>query len=255
MLAGTKGAGQIMTTSFSVPAGSLGFWEHRLTEHGFAGQQLETEFGEESVEFSDPSGLNIRLVASARDQRVPWVTNDISSSRAIRGLHSVTMVVRSMVKTRELLTSLLGFTVVDEAEGRIRLAVNGDTPGHLIEIVCDPDAVAGVNGLGTVHHVAMAISDIDQQLRLRQELVRFRLTVTEVLDRSYFRSIYFREPGGVLLEVATVPPGFLIDEDLACLGESLKLPSWEESQRATIETCGERLGGWQSPGFALLTSG
>lgn len=233
--AGTKGAGQITTTSLSVPADSLGFWRARFTERGVAVQQLEPRFGEESIEFADPSGLNIRLVENDRDERLPWVADDIGGSNAIRGLHSATMVVRSSVKTRQLLTDLLGFLLLDEAEGRTRLAVNGDGPGNLIEIVTNPDAVRAVNGLGTVHHVAMAISDVDQQVRLRQELVRLGLTVTDVRDRCYFRSIYFREPGGVLFEVATVELGFTVDENLACLGESLKLPSWEESKRAMIE--------------------
>jgi len=154
---------------------------------------------------------------------------------AVRGLHSVTMVVRSPAKTLELMTGLLGFSVVNEAEGRIRVAVNGDAPGKTIEIVHAPGADTAMNGLGTVHHVAMAIADGDEQLRLREELVRYGCRVTEVRDRCYFTSIYFREPGGVLFEVATVPPGFTIDEDVASLGRALRLPPWEEPYRQEIE--------------------
>jgi glyoxalase family protein len=113
--------------------------------------------------------------------------------------------------------------------------VNGDVPGHLLEIVPAGDAPAAINGLGTVHHVAFAIDDPEQQLELRRELIRRGVPVTEVMDRQYFRSIYFREPNGVLFEVATIPPGFTADESLPELGSSLKLPPWEEPYRAAIE--------------------
>jgi glyoxalase family protein len=117
----------------------------------------------------------------------------------------------------------------------VRLIVNGNSPGRLVELARAPDAPAAVNGLGTVHHVAFAVDDPDQQLDLRKQLVGRGIPVTEVMDRQYFRSIYFREPGGVLFEVATIPPGFTADESLADLGTGLKLPPWEESHRAQIE--------------------
>ena len=154
---------------------------------------------------------------------------------AIRGLHSVTMTVRSLGRTLELMTGLLGYQVVDEAENRTRVAAGGDGPGHAIDIVVDPDAEAAANGLGTVHHVAMAISTDDEQRRLREELLRLGLKVTDIRDRCYFNSIYFREPGGVLFEVATIQPGFTADEDVSSLGRALKLPPWEEQHRASIE--------------------
>jgi glyoxalase family protein len=113
--------------------------------------------------------------------------------------------------------------------------VNGNVPGHLIDIVHDEHAAPGMNGLGTVHHVAMATATDDEQLRLREELLSWGCRVTEVRDRCYFRSIYFREPGGVLFEIATTSPGFATDEPLADLGRGLKLPPWEEPYRATIE--------------------
>jgi glyoxalase family protein len=133
------------------------------------------------------------------------------------------------------MTEILGFRVVNEMEGRLRLAVNGDEPGKTIEIAHDLHAPSARNGLGTVHHVAMAIATGEEQRRLQQDLWNLGYQVTEVLDRQYFTSIYFREPGGVLFEVATVPPGFLIDEDLAHLGEALRLPPWEEANRSEIE--------------------
>ena len=134
------------------------------------------------------------------------------------------------------MTRLLGYRVVNEMAGRIRLAVNGDAPGHRIDVAHDANAEPAVNGLGTVHHVAMAISTEQEQRDLREELIRYGCKVTEVRDRCYFTSIYFREPGGVLFEIATMAPGFAIDEAPPDLGRGLKLPPWEEPHRADIES-------------------
>jgi len=233
---GTKGAGQVVTTSFSVPASSLDFWRTRLASRGAEPRDVETRFGEEALRVNDPSGLWFELIGSDRDPRAPWTGGGIGAHDAIRGLHGVTMVVRSLAPTVQLMTGPLGFRVVNEAANRTRVSVGGDGPGHTIDIVVDPDANAAVNGVGTVHHVAMAISTGDEQRRLREELVRMGLIVTDVRDRCYFQSIYFREPGGVLFEVATIEPGFPADEDLASLGRGLKLPPWEEPHRASIES-------------------
>ena len=232
---GTKGAGQIRVTAFSAPAGSLDFWKARLRAHGVAVHDESPRFGEEVVSLVDPSGLIVELVATRRDDRAPWVGADVSPAHAIRGIHSVAMLVHSPARTLQLMTDVLGFAVANETETRTRVASNGDRPGRVIDIVSAPAAPAAVNGLGTVHHVAMAVADDDVQLRMRSELVRLGYRVTEVMDRQYFRSIYFREPGGVLFELATVPPGFTIDETLPCLGQDLKLPPWEEPHRRDIE--------------------
>jgi glyoxalase family protein len=233
---GVKGAGQVVATSFSVPASSLGFWRARLAGAGAEPRDLETRFGEQAIRVDDPSGLWFELVASDRDTRAPWTGNGIAAAEAIRGLHSVTMMVRSPAPTLHLMTSVLGYEVVNEASHRTRVSVGGDRPGHTIDILTDPHADAAVNGVGTVHHVAMAISSGDEQRRLREELLQMGLIVTDIRDRCYFESIYFREPGGVLFEVATVQPGFTADEDLGSLGRELKLPPWEEPHRASIES-------------------
>jgi glyoxalase family protein len=133
------------------------------------------------------------------------------------------------------MTSVLGFTVIEEAERGVRLAVNGDVPGRRIELVRASHAPLARNGLGTVHHVAMAIETAEEQVQLRQDLVALGYAVTEILDRQYFQSIYFREPGGVLFEVATIQPGFLVDEAMDRLGQELKLPPWEEPNRSIIQ--------------------
>jgi glyoxalase family protein len=232
---GTKGTGQVTATSFSVPAGSLGVWKARLREEGVDVTDVAPRFGEDAIRFSDPSGLVFELVATDRDRRAPWTRGGVGTDAAIRGLHSVTILVRHPEKTVELMTTLLGYAVVDETEGRIRVAANGDAPGRIIDIRHAVDADAAVNGLGTVHHVAMAVATEDEQLRLRDELLQYGCKVTEVRDRCYFQSIYFREPGGVLFEVATVQPGFTADEELPSLGRDLRLPPWEEANRADIE--------------------
>jgi glyoxalase family protein len=232
---GTKGAGQVTVTSFSVPNGSLDFWRTRLGKHGIAVTDLASRFGEPVIRFADRSGLTFELIATGHDQRTPWLAEGVDADAAIRGLHSVTMVVRHAARTLELMTGLLGYTVVNEAESRIRLAINGGGPGRTIDVAHHADAETARNGIGTVHHVAMAIGSAGEQLRLREELIRFGCKVTEVRDRCYFQSIYFREPGGVLFEVATVQPGFAIDEAPASLGRDLKLPPWEEPHRAEIE--------------------
>jgi glyoxalase family protein len=232
---GRHGEGQITITSFSVPPGSLGFWKTRLAERGAAVRDVAPTFGEAAIAFSDPSGLTIQLVASENDKRTPWSGGGVDAGFAIRGLHSVTLTVAAPTGTVALLTDQLGFDIVDQSERRIRLAVNGNEPGKTMEIVHGSGARSARNGLGTVHHVAMAVSSSEEQLRLRQELLALGYNVTEVLDRQYFQSIYFREPGGVLFEVATVHPGFEADESLPQLGRALKLPPWEEPNRAAIE--------------------
>jgi glyoxalase family protein len=232
---GIKGAGQVTVTSFSVANGSLDSWRVRLAARGVAVTDLPDRYGDPVVRFADRSGLTFELIATARDQRVPWTADGFDRASAVRGLHSVTLLVRDAGPTLDLMTRLLGYTVVDEIEGRIRMAVNGGGPGRTIDVAHRADAEPARNGIGTVHHVAMAIGSADEQLRLRAELIRYRCKVTEVRDRCYFQSIYFREPGGVLFEVATVQPGFAIDEEVSALGRDLKLPPWEEPHRADIE--------------------
>src|SRR5262245_32307887 len=232
---GKKGAGQVTVTSFSVPVGSLDAWRTRLAGQGVAVTDIEPRFGEAAIAFSDSSGLTFELIASLRDDRAPWVAEGADADTAIRGLHSVTILVRDPARTLDLMTGPLGYRVVGESGARVRVAAGADAPGHLIDVAHDGQAAAAVNGLGTVHHVAMAIATEQEQLQLREALIRHGCKVTEVRDRCYFKSIYFREPGNVLFEVATISPGFAADEDVAELGQGLKLPPWEESHRAEIE--------------------
>jgi glyoxalase family protein len=232
---GRKGAGQVTVASFSVPTGALDEWRARLAAKGIAVTDVQPRFGEPAIRFRDRSGLDFELIATDRDRRTPWVTGDLDADTAIRGLHSVTLVVRDAAPTVDLMTRVLGCEVVNEAAGRIRVCASGNEPGKTIDVAHDAAADPAMNGIGTVHHVAMAVGSGEEQLRLRDELVRYGCKVTEVRDRCYFKSIYFREPGGVLFEIATIEPGFTADEDVDSLGRDLKLPPWEEPNRADIE--------------------
>jgi glyoxalase family protein len=231
---GSKGAGQVVTTAFSVPVGSLEFWRTRFRKLNVVATDREAHFGQPAIGFNDPSGLWFELVANDQDARTPW-TGTISADAAIRGLHSVTMAVHRAQPSIDFLIEVLGYQVVSTSGGRTRMTVNGDTAGHLIDVLEQPDANPAVNGVGTVHHVAMAIGSDEEQVRLREDLRAAGVRVTDIRDRSYFRSIYFREPGGVLFEVATVQPGFAVDEPATSLGQALKLPAWEEPHRVSIE--------------------
>jgi glyoxalase family protein len=232
---GTKGAGQVTVTSFSIPRDSLPFWTERLLHRGIAVSPTEPRFDEESIIATDPSGLAVELVATGRDERPHWTGGGIAPGCAVRGLHSVSMTVRAAEPTVRFMTDLLGYSVLHETSSRVRVGVDGGGPGKVIDIIVAPDAPAALNGIGTVHHVAMAIGEAATQLELREELLSRGVQVTPVMDRQYFKSIYFREPGGVLFEVATVQPGFEIDEPVDELGRTLRLPPWEEVNRPEIE--------------------
>jgi len=232
---GRRGAGQIGTTTFAVPAGALAEWEERLRDAGAGWEADRTPLGEPVFRLEDPSGLLIELREVEGDSRAPWTGGGVPAEIAISGVESVLLTLRDPLPTLELLTGLLGYREVGRAGSRIRVEVGAGGPGRALELEHVPDAPPAVNGLGTVHHVAMAISQSDQQLQLRSELLSAGFHVTEVRDRCYFQSIYFREPGGVLFEVATEGPGFAIDEEPGQLGEALRLPPWEEANRPQIE--------------------
>jgi len=232
---GIHGKGQITVTSFSVPHDAMEWWQQHFETRQVAVAALSSPWGEPVLEVRDPSGLVFHLVGSRDDDRTPWAGSGITAAHAIRGLHSVTMLVRTASRSVDFLAGVLGWRVAGREDRSTRLAAGGVGAGHLIEVVQAPEATVALNGLGTVHHVAMAIGSDEEQLRLREELVRLGVGVTDIRDRQYFRSIYFREPGGILFEVATIAPGFTVDEPLATLGRGLKLPSWEEPARGAIE--------------------
>ena len=231
---GVKGAGQVTVTAFSVPASSLDAWRQRLQARGVRFEEAGLRFGDEALVIVDPSGLIFELIG-AHDDRTPWTGSGVTADAAIRGLHSVTLTVASPEVTAAYLERHLGFSVEATEGHRIRLALNGGGPGRVLDLLRDPSAPAAVNGLGTVHHVALAVETADEQRALREALLQADTLVTEIRDRQYFTSIYFRVPGGVLFEVATTGPGFTVDEPEDALGRALKLPPSAERNRSTIE--------------------
>jgi glyoxalase family protein len=231
---GRIGAGQLVVTSFSIPTASLGYWTERLVEKGVRFERPRDRFGDTVISFEDPDHLRIELVA-AQDGRPGWSGGPVRAEHSVRGFHHVSLAVEEPERTAGLMTESLGFRQVDEAEGRIRLSAGEDTPGTLVDVVNAAGFPRGSMGVGTVHHVAFRVPDEETQLAVRAEISALGYSVTPVLDRNYFRSIYFREPGGVLFEIATDPPGFAVDEDPEHLGEDLKLPPWLETRRDRLE--------------------
>jgi glyoxalase family protein len=231
---GRIGAGQLVVTSFSIPTASLAYWTERLVEKGVRFERPRDRFGDTVISFEDPDRLCIELVA-AEDGRPGWSGGPVQAEHSVRGFHHVSLAVEEPDRTAGLMTESLGFRQVDEAEGRIRLSAGEDTLGTLVDVVNAAGFPRGSMGVGTVHHVAFRVPDEETQLAVRAEISALGYSVTPVLDRNYFRSIYFREPGGVLFEIATDPPGFAVDEDPEHLGEDLKLPPWLETRRDRLE--------------------
>lgn len=233
---GRPGNGQVYATAFSVAAGSLRFWEARLLAHGVTPTAQTSRFGDDVLTFTDPDGLILELVATAEpDTRPAHAHPEIPSSHAIRGFHGVTIAVIDAARTQPLLTETMGYRVTHAAGGRTRLATGAGGPGTYVDLLVDSSLPRGLQGAGTVHHLAFQTADDATQEHARTTLLGLGYHVSPVMDRNYFHSIYYREPEGVLFEIATNPPGFAVDESVDTLGTTLKLPAHYESQRATIE--------------------
>ncbi len=233
---GRRGTGQVAVTSFSVPEGSLPYWEERLRHHGIAVDQRQKRFDEEALAFFDPDWLQLELVAHAGAEALAsWEAGPVLPESAIRGFYGVTLWEKDPEATVELLTGTLGFRLQGESGPRYRFRAASPGPGGAVDLLHLPEGERGWDGAGIVHHVAWRTPGDDQQKAWRQDLAGLGLRVTPVMDRQYFRSIYFREPGGVLFEIATDPPGFTRDEPLEALGTRLKLPPWLERRREDLE--------------------
>jgi glyoxalase family protein len=231
---GRHGKGQLTNTSFSIPANSLGYWTERLKKFNIKHTEPQERFDEAFIYFEDKDGLGLELVATAKDDRPGFTYGQVPEEHAVKGFHSITLTEDGYEKTAGLLTTYMNHSLVGEKGNRFRYSASGKV-GDLVDIVCAPEALRGLQGKGTVHHVAFSTDNDDTIEKMRELLASKGANVTPVLDRQYFHSIYFREPGGVLFEVATNPPGFAIDEERAKLGEALKLPEWEEPNRPMIE--------------------
>ena len=231
---GRAGAGEVSVTAFAVPRGALDYWRDRLAAANAGPLGESTRFGERRLDFTGPDGDAFALVETDTDTREPWTGAGVPDNVAIRGFHSVSLRLRDTGATGELLR-FMGYAPVDKAGGIERLAVAGGNGAGVVDLETVASADPARLGAGSVHHVAFAVPDEAAQLDVRKALVDTGHAVTPVIDRDYFRAIYFRTPGGVLFEVATNDPGFDRDEEPAHLGEALKLPSQHAHLRAYLE--------------------
>lgn len=229
---GVRGVGEVEATAFTIPADSLGYWQDRLKSHGVSSDRT-TRFGEEVLRFTDPDGMLIEFIGAGSGVAAG---NAAASQHALRGLHGITAAVRSMEPTAQLLTKTFGYRLTAEEGNRHRYSVETGGVGRHVDLLRRPDEGPGRSGAGTIHHVAFRVPDENAQIAARRTLVSLGYGVSPVTDRAYFRSIYFREPGGILFEEATDGPGFTTDETPETLGSALQLPSWMKSSRSRIET-------------------
>lgn len=235
--AGRRGVGETHQTAFRVPLRSLGYWTQRFIEKGIAHEGLEKRFGEPVLPFTDPDGMALALVGVAGAENEPgWSNGDIPSEHAIRGFQGVTLLLDSVDKTAAILTDVFGYREVAREGSVIRFAAAGDANDTVVDIYEAKGFLRGRQGRGSVHHIAFRAADDEQQAAMAEKLIRTHgQHPTEQKDRNYFRSIYFREPGGVLFEIATDIPGFAVDEPVETLGRDLKLPKFLEPHRKEIE--------------------
>jgi len=235
--AGRRGVGETHQTAFRVPLRSLGYWTQRLIEKGIAHEGLERRFGEPVLPFTDPDGMALALVGVAGAENEPgWSNGDIPSEHAIRGFQGVTLLLDSVDKTAAILADVFGYREVAREGSVIRFAAAGDANDTVVDIYEAKGFLRGRQGRGSVHHIAFRAADDEQQAAMAEKLIRTHgQHPTEQKDRNYFRSIYFREPGGVLFEIATDIPGFAVDEPVETLGRDLKLPKFLEPHRKEIE--------------------
>lgn len=235
VMQGKEGAGLTTATAFSVPPESIGFWHERVRTLGLTTESPVVRGDSEVLTLFDNDGMRLELVASPGDSRSGWDgVSDIPQEHAVRGLHEVTLSERNLDPTASMLTSFLGMGLSSETAGAASFSMGEGGAGASVQVVGGIQD-RGLQAGGTVHHVAFRAPNLQTMETWRQELVGRGVNVTEVMDRQYFKSIYFREPGGVLFEIATDEPGFDIDEPLLELGRKLKLPPWLEPSREQIQ--------------------
>lgn len=232
---GRHGKGMLNTTSFSLPTEALDYWQERLKRFDVAFKPPRERFGTELViYFEDDDGLGLELVFTDSDQRKGNSSGPVPAEMAIRGLYNVEIWEEGYERTAGILTQQLDHELVAESGNRFRFAAS-KSPGNYVDIICSPDSLRGLAGSGTVHHLAFATPDAASLQAIRNRIMPLKSNITPVLDRKYFSSVYFREPGGVLFEVATASPGFGVDESMETLGEHLQLPEQFETRRTELE--------------------
>ncbi|GGF81694.1 diguanylate cyclase [Azorhizobium oxalatiphilum] len=235
--AGRLGVGETEETVFRVPAASMGYWLHRLVEHGVAHQAPIDRFGERVISFKDPDGMGLAIVGLPGIENEPaWTGGEVPADAAIRGFHSASLLLEDTQRTGAILTDVLGFTEVAREGNVVRYRAGDTRIGGIVDLRGAGGFLPARMGAGSVHHIAFRAADDAEEMAMVKKLQENHgMRVTEQKDRNYFRSVYFREPGHVLFEIATDIPGFAADEPVASLGSALKLPAFLEPRRAAIE--------------------
>jgi len=233
---GRKGSGMATEIGYSVPKGSLDFWQKRFEQYNVIYNKPAEKFGEKYLTFLDPDGLKLELIESkTEDNRKAWETDEVKADVATKGFHNITLTLNNIKPTAAVLTEIFGYKLIDQDVNRYRYATDAVENAAIVDLVELPEEKRGLNANGTVHHVAFRVPNDEILMKFREKIEDYGLEITPQIDRQYFHSLYFREPGGVLFEIATDNPGFTVDESLEELGQNLKLPAQYEPQREAIE--------------------
>lgn len=233
---GKNGTGMATEIGYAVNSGSLAFWKDRFEAFQVRHEEAEERFGETLLKFKDPDGLELSLIVPATaDTRMPWETNEVNIENATKGFHSTTLTLKSIDKTAKVLTDIFGYRLLAQEGNRFRFLTDSVPNSAIIDLLESPEGQHGISGAGTNHHVAFRVPDEAVQQEFRERISSEGLQITPKIDRDYFFSLYFREPGGVLFEIATDNPGFTVDEPLAELGTHLMLPQQHDYLRAELE--------------------
>lgn len=233
---GKNGAGMATEIGYSIPKGSLSFWKSRFENLKIPHEVISERFGEEYLAFQDPDGLQINLIETKhKDDRKGFETADIKADVAIKGFHTVTLTLKNIKATAAILTEIFGYKLLEQEGNIYRYQTDAVENAALVDLLEAPEAERGINAGGTNHHVAFRVKDEETLMAFREKIVLKGFQITPKINRDYFFSLYFREPGGVLFEIATDNPGFATDETLENLGTSLQLPDQYKSRREEIE--------------------
>ncbi|WP_132053648.1 ring-cleaving dioxygenase [Pseudocnuella soli] len=233
---GHVGTGIASEIGYAVPKGSLPFWADRLSTHKVKQGKIIELFGEQYLPLEESDGLLLQLVeAGKQDTRAPWTIDGIDANIAIKGFHSVVLTVRNLAPTAKVLTDVLGYRLLQQEGNRSRFITDAIATANIVDVVEDPTGHGAVNAGGTNHHIAFRVQNEEVLMAFREKVLQAGLHITEKIDRNYFYSLYFREPGGILFEIATDNPGFVTDETFEELGKKLMLPAQYEGKRKQIE--------------------
>jgi glyoxalase family protein len=234
---GRRGARQATEIGYSVPEDSFDFWIKRFEDHNVPYNKVAEKFGEPYLTFLDPDGLKLELIASKKaDSRLPWETDEVKAENATKGFYNVTITTNKMQPTADILTGVFGYRLLEQHVNRYRFITDNADNAAVIDLVEVAGEIAGHVAGGSVHHVAFRVKNEETLMYYRDKIAALGLHITEKIDRNYFYSLYFREPGGVLFELATDNPGFSVDEPVETLGSHLKLPAQYEEYRASLES-------------------